>query len=64
MFRMVAVLGDSVTPWALGTIFVKRNGPPIFINISVGGSLFSANIFYPMIQFTGPTYQLQSMYKL
>ena len=37
----VAVLGDSVTPWALGTIFVKRNGPPIFINISVGGSVFS-----------------------
>ena len=54
MIRLAAVLN-------LDTIFVKRNGSdgsPIFINISVGGSLFSPDIFYPMIQFTGPTYQL------
>ena len=54
MIRMAAELGVL----SLGTILVKRNGSPIFINISVGGSLFSRDIFYPMIQFTGPTYQL------
>ena len=58
---MIRVAAVPATVLNLGTILVKRNGSdgsPIFINISVGGSLFSPDIFYPMIQFTGPTYQL------